>query len=144
CALGAGALSVGLLVAAAHQPLNFYQQRNIVSDGSVPAEHTDANLINPWGMASFPTGFRWISDEGSGLSTLYDGNGNQAPFSVTVPPVPGEAGHSHPTGIVFNGSNSFVVSDGVNSAPAFFIFSTLEGTIAAWSFAVPPPAPSTN
>jgi hypothetical protein len=32
---------------------NAYTQTNLVSDGSVPAAHTDPNLINPWGMSIF-------------------------------------------------------------------------------------------
>jgi hypothetical protein len=30
----------------------------LVSDGAVPAAHTDANLKNPWGVAFNPKGFR--------------------------------------------------------------------------------------
>ena len=30
---------------------NSFTQTNLVSDGTVPAEHTDPNLINPWGIS---------------------------------------------------------------------------------------------
>jgi uncharacterized protein (TIGR03118 family) len=43
-----------------------------------------------------------------------------------------------PTGIVFNGSNDFVVSKGGVSGPARFIFATEGGTIAAWAPSVDP------
>ena len=48
----------------------FYQQRNLVSDGSMTAEHTDANLVNPWGIVFNPNGFVWVADNGTGVSTL--------------------------------------------------------------------------
>src|SRR5207237_6223011 len=42
----------------------FYSQTNLVTDdqavlasqGFAPAAHTDANLVNPWGLAASPTG----------------------------------------------------------------------------------------
>jgi uncharacterized protein (TIGR03118 family) len=144
CALGAGSLSVAVLGGAEHQPLNFYQQRNLVSDGFVPAEHNDASLINAWGLAPNSQGVFWVANAGSGVSTLYDANGNKNSLAVTVPAVPGEVGPSHPTGLVAFTGTGFPVTDGTHTGSARFIFSTVEGTIAAWSPAVPPPAPSTN
>src|SRR5260370_219403 len=53
-----------------------YVQTNLVSDGAVPAEQTEANLQNPWGM-SFSTSSRfWTSDQasnvnGSPVATLF-------------------------------------------------------------------------
>jgi hypothetical protein len=38
-----------------------------------------------------------------------------------------------PTGQVFNGGNNFLVGTGATASPARFIFSTLTGTIEAWS-----------
>jgi hypothetical protein len=31
-----------------HHPQMTFMQTNLISDGSVPAQHVDANLINPW------------------------------------------------------------------------------------------------
>ena len=31
---------------------NSFRQTNLVSDGTVPAETIDPNLINPWGISS--------------------------------------------------------------------------------------------
>jgi uncharacterized protein (TIGR03118 family) len=45
-------------------------------------------------------------------------------------------GLGQPTGIVFNGTSDFVVSNGTKSGPARFIFATLDGTIAGWNPAV--------
>jgi hypothetical protein len=35
----------------------------LVSDGVVPAAHTDANLKNPWGVAFNPKGFVWVAGQ---------------------------------------------------------------------------------
>ena len=53
-----------------------YLQHNLVSDGFVTADHTDTNLVNAWGVAFNPFGVVWVADNGTGLSTLYDGDGN--------------------------------------------------------------------
>ncbi len=119
-----------------------YQSINLVSDGSVPALHTDPNLVNAWGVAFNPNGFVWVNDNGTGLSTLYDGMGNPQSLVVSIP---GADGPADPTGIVFNGTaNNFVVSDGAgHSGTAAFIFASEDGTISGWSPGVPPPAPAT-
>ena len=47
-------------------------QTNLVSDLPGVAQLQDPNLVNPWGISQAPGGTFWISDNGSGLSTLYD------------------------------------------------------------------------
>jgi uncharacterized protein (TIGR03118 family) len=130
-AVAAAAVLAGPLEASA-DPGSRYQQRNLVSDGVVPAEHVDANLTNAWGIAFNPFGFVWVSDNGSGLSTLYDGNGVPQSLVVSIPAAAG-ATTSNPTGIVFSGSNGFVVTRGGKSGPARFIFATEDGVLAAWA-----------
>jgi uncharacterized protein (TIGR03118 family) len=110
----------------------FYQQRNLVSDGSIAADHVDPKLVNPWGIAFNPNGFVWVADNGTGVSTLYDGDGVAQSLVVTIP-TPAETGTANPTGIVFNGSDDFVVSKGGASGPSRFIFASENGTIAAWA-----------
>ena len=124
-------------LAAPPGPDGRYQQRNLVSDGFVAAEHTDANLVNAWGIAFNPFGFVWVSDNGTGLSTLYDGAGVPQSLVVTIPPAAG-ATTGNPTGIVFNGSRSFVVTKGAASGAAAFIFATEDGVIAGWNPTVDP------
>src|SRR5438105_1751103 len=58
---------------AARADGNLYQQHNLVSDVAGVADHTDPNLVNAWGIAFNPTGPVWIADNGTGLSTLYNG-----------------------------------------------------------------------
>lgn len=62
-----------------------YQQHNLVSDGAVPADHVDLNLVNPWGIAFNPFGPVWVADNGTGLSTLYDGAGVIQSLVVEIP-----------------------------------------------------------
>jgi uncharacterized protein (TIGR03118 family) len=71
-----------------------------------------------------------VSDNGTGLSTLYNGIGNKQGLVVTIPVPAGHAPPSAPTGIVFNGTADFALPA---SGPARFIFVTEEGTIAGWN-----------
>jgi uncharacterized protein (TIGR03118 family) len=115
---------------------NVYETHNLVSDGSIPADHTDVNLVNPWGIAFNPNGFVWIADNGTGVSTFYDSSGVPQSLVVTLPA--SSAGPASPTGIVHNGSSGFVVQKGRLSAPSIFIFASENGTIAGWSPTVDP------
>ncbi|MGF6651045.1 uncharacterized protein (TIGR03118 family) [Paraburkholderia youngii] len=108
----------------------------LVSDGAVPAAHTDANLKNPWGVAFNPKGFAWVADNGTNVATLYDGNGVPQSLVVTIPD--GKNGSASPTGIVFNGTQSFLVTENGKSGVAAFIFTGEGGTITAWAPAVGP------
>jgi uncharacterized protein (TIGR03118 family) len=111
----------------------FYAVHNLVSDGSVPADHTDSDLINPWGIAFNPNAVVWIADNGTGVATLYDGNGVKQSLVVEIPVPPGGTPPSKPTGIVFSSGSDFVVHVGSLSGPARFIFATEDGTISAWA-----------
>src|ERR1700742_2090708 len=109
-----------------------YAQRNLVSDGSITAEHTDPNLVNAWGVAFNPVGFVWVANNGTGTSTLYDGDGNVQSLVVSIP-APGAATGGTPTGIVFNGTNAFSVTENGTTGSAKFIFVTEDGVIAGWA-----------
>lgn len=63
-----------------------YLQHNLVSDNpaAAAADNTDPNLLNPWGVAFFPGGPFWVSDNGAGVSTLYDGTGTKIPLTVIL------------------------------------------------------------
>ena len=124
------ACSVGILLATAHRlpAASVYAQTNLASDVPGLAAFTDPNIVNPWGIANSATSPFWLSDQGSGLSTLYIGNGMPQALVVTVPPTGIPSG---PTGIVFNSSpTGFVLGDG---SSATFIFDTLAGTIDGWN-----------
>ena len=111
-----------------------YAVTNLVSDVPGLTTNQDANLVNGWGVVAGPTTPMWVSDNGSGKSTVYDGTG-ALKLTVTIPSATG-SGQGVPTGIVFNlgaspTSNDFLVS-GAGSA-ARFMWSTEDGAIAAWA-----------
>ncbi len=110
-----------------------YTQVNLVSSPPTHAIRADPNLVVPWGIAFGPNGPFWISDKGSGVSTLYRGLGKPIPLVVTIPPAAGSTVPGSPTGIVFNGTSDFSVTEGASSGPSLFIFDTLDGTISGWS-----------
>lgn len=91
-------------------------------------KHGDKQLINPWGLAYGPSEYFWFSDQGTGLSTLYDGNGVKQSLVVTIPPASG-TGLGSPTGIVYNGGSQFQIMHWTSA----FMFATLDGLICGWS-----------
>ncbi len=116
--------------ALADQP--FYVQTDLVSNNGVPGTTPDKNLVNAWGIVQPPGGPFWINTNGTGLSELYDGDGNSIKFLpfVTIPP-PSGPGPSTPTGIVFNPTASASMN---NFKGDVFIFATEDGTISGWQF----------
>ena len=105
---------------------------------------TDPKLINPWGIATNPTGGAfWVSDNGTGVTSLYQGDVGGSAFIATAG-LPSVTGLGSPTGQVFNGTTDFVVSSGASSGPAVFLFASEDGSITAWNPSVPIPAPSTK
>src|SRR5205823_380093 len=57
---------------AAFARADTYSSTNLQSDLPGVAAHVDPNLVNPWGMAANSTGsVIWVSDNGTGVSTLY-------------------------------------------------------------------------
>jgi uncharacterized protein (TIGR03118 family) len=131
-----------LAFAAANLSLaaNVFVQHNLVSDLPGVADVVDRCLVNPWGIVASPTSPFWISDNGTGLSTLYNGNGAATPLVVAIPgpngaPAPAQTcgsstlGPGAPTGTVFNDTASFLAG----TAPASFIFATEQGVIVGWN-----------
>jgi len=75
-----------------------------------------------------------VSDEATGVATLYDGPGTKQSLVVTIPknnPKDPTFLTGAPTGVIANGSTTdFPVAPG---KPAAFIFATLDGSIAGWN-----------
>jgi uncharacterized protein (TIGR03118 family) len=109
-----------------------YTQTNLVSNESGVAPVTDPQLINPWGISRGSGSPWWVSDERTGLSTLYNGAGAKQSLIVTIPPAdPKKTPTGTPTGTIFNGSlTDFLLAPG---KPAIFLFSTNDGTISGWN-----------
>lgn len=116
-----------------HEPeeQTLFIQHNLVSDGSIPADNTDSNLVNPWGLSQRPNGPFWISDNAQGVATLYNGAGQPFPVGnplvVTIPVAQGGTNPAPPTGNVFN---PFAAQGAFGGN--LFIFVTEDGTIASW------------
>jgi uncharacterized protein (TIGR03118 family) len=121
-----------------------YVRTDLASNQQGVAPSTDPqHLINSWGLTALPGTPFWLSDNGSGFSTLYTGGGVQIPLFVTIlPSASSPAGtQGTPTGVVGNISpnkTDFIVTTKSGSGPALFIFATLDGTISAWTPAADP------
>lgn len=98
---------------------------NLVTDdqNAHPAQITDPRLVNAWGISYSPTGPFWLSDNGTGLSTLYTVNPTTNATSIPslVVTIPGDG---TTTGQAFNGTNGF---NGDR-----FLFVSEDGTISGW------------
>ena len=131
---------VKLFLALSFPSLTFaqhYTQTNLVTDMGSSAPVTDSNLKNAWGLSRNTGSPWWVSDNGTGVSTLYNIAGTTStlaatvnPLVVVIPPPNGSTSTSTPTGQVFNGSADFTLAPGI---PALFIFVTEDGTISGWN-----------
>jgi uncharacterized protein (TIGR03118 family) len=141
-----------LEVLEARYLLSGYQQTNLVGYQSGVAHFTDSNL-NGWGMTSLPDGSFVVANTFStGLATFYDRSGYVLPRTITVPETTNPTalssaglvfqppGVGHPTGVVYNSTNDFVITnpDSGKSAPATLIFDTIDGVICGWNPDVDP------
>ncbi len=109
-----------------------YQRTDLTADNSQTsstAPNIDPNLVNAWGMSRGSGSPWWISDNGTGLSTLYNGAGVPQSLVVTIPQPNGQPGGT-PTGTVFNYTTAFPVAAG---EPAVFLWATEDGTILGWN-----------
>ena len=124
--LAAVTLSLGAVTLSAQH----YKQTDLVSDQS-GAANTDSNLVNPWGLSRGSATPWWVSDNGTGVATLYDGTGAPRSLVVTIPTGnPNVSSTGTPTGTVFNGGTGFELAPG---KPALFLFVTEDGTISGWN-----------
>ncbi len=129
---------------------NVYVQTNLVSDGAVPAQQTDANLLDPWGLSFTTTGPFWVSDQaadfgGSGATTVYSVSSAQPATSSGAQLVVGVANQGNaapssangPTGQVSPAAPLITTSSTADfqlgGGQAQFIFANLDGSISAWN-----------
>jgi uncharacterized protein (TIGR03118 family) len=129
----AASTTLNLILGAACFAQN-YAQTNLVSNTAGVAPVTDPQLINPWGLSRASGSPWWVSDNGTGFSTLYNGAGTKQSLIVTIPPADPsnkKTPTGTPTGTIANGSSTdFLLAPG---EPAVFLFSTIDGTIAGWN-----------
>jgi uncharacterized protein (TIGR03118 family) len=90
-----------------------YQVVTLVSSAN------DADLVNPWGLASSGAGPFWVGANGSGNALIYDSNGvRNPPLAVAIP------GDGSVTGVVFNTAGGFNDDR--------FLFVSEDGTVSGW------------
>ena len=112
-----------LLIASSVTPIFAqYTRTDLASNQPGVAPSTDQqHLINSWGLTALPTSPFWLSDNGSGFSTLYNGSGQQNPLFVTIP-----ASASSPagtTGRADSGARNFLLN-GLSAATSGALGST--------------------
>lgn len=103
-----------------------YQQVNLVADQAGMALLQDTNLVNSWGVSFGPNTPFWVSDNGTGLATLYSVTNDdmgmphvtKQSLEVSIP------GEGTPTGQLFNNTTGFHTN--------LFIFASEDGTISGW------------
>jgi uncharacterized protein (TIGR03118 family) len=114
-----------------------YLVHNLVADVAGAADFTDPNLVNAWGIAISSSSPFWLCDGGSGLSTVYTSSATAFSVSATKAILPGTGESTVCTGIVFNSTTGFTVTNGTAAArAASFIFASEGGTITGWASAV--------
>ena len=124
--------ALGLALSSSRVTMTAFEVSPLLSDGAVPAPNLNRHLVNPWGLASSPTGPFWIASEGTGTSQIVRADGSAFLPDVLVP---GDRS-GHPTGLVFNGDGGFDVQSNGQSASSLFLFVTLDGRILGWNPAV--------
>ncbi|MBV9570304.1 MAG: TIGR03118 family protein [Alphaproteobacteria bacterium] len=100
----------------------------LIADKEGKAPNTDPLLKNPWGISQFPGGNLWVSDNRTGVSTIYDPTtGAKQDLVVKIP-------KGEPTGqVAIPSGNGFVVSKNGKSGEALFIFASNQGTVTGWN-----------
>jgi uncharacterized protein (TIGR03118 family) len=110
--------------------LKDFTQVNLVDNNhAFGALHTDPMLINAWGLTFTPNGIAWVNSQAGHVSALYDKDGKSLRPAITIPS-PADTIGGNPTGIVFNGSTDFVLSNG---KPGLFIFVGVDGVLSGWN-----------
>lgn len=111
-----------------------FTRTDLTTNAGTAGNPADPALINGWGLVQLGMSPLWISDNGTGKSTLYTGTGQLLSLVVTIPAAAG--GQGTPTGIVGNISSrasDFTISENGKSGKAIFIFAGLDGTISGWN-----------
>lgn len=121
-----------------------YVETNLVGYQPGTAFYTD-RYLNGWGMDTAPDGSFCVANTSTGVATFYAQSssplpGKPLPLVITIPPAPSQpfGPVGTPTGVAYNPTNQFVISAYGKSAPARFLFDTLDGTISGWNPDVDP------
>jgi uncharacterized protein (TIGR03118 family) len=119
------------VLALAISPASFaqqtsYKQTNLTANLAGVANHTDAQLSNPWGISFIPGDVFWIANNNGGTSTTYDAQGNKQSITTGIPVASvNPCSPGCPTGTVANQSTDF--------GGASFLFDTEDGIVVSWN-----------
>ncbi len=139
----AAVLSASLLAAA--PAMARYAQTNLAAtDSRFGAPIVDPDLIDAWGFAIRPAGFGghfWVTANVTGTSTEYVGDVGGVPLhqdTLKQVSIPGAGGQpATPTGVVFNSSSNFQITQpypsGAITNSAKFLFASTDGTLSGWT-----------
>ena len=108
-----------------------FTETKLISDQTGVAALTDPNLVNPWGIAFTPNGAWWLANNNSNLATVY--NGGSVGGSITNDNLNVQVPFGNPTGMVYNSTSDFTVTNGTATAPALFITASETGWIDGWN-----------
>src|SRR5215470_6670390 len=86
-------LAVAISVLLSSNAWAQYKRTDLDSNQAGVATFTDSDLINGWGLTRSSGSPFWVSDNATGKSTLYNGDGTKRSLVVTIPPA-----SSHVTG----------------------------------------------
>jgi uncharacterized protein (TIGR03118 family) len=103
-----------------------YRAINLVSDIAGVGQVQDTNLVNGWGISYHDTFPFWVSDNGTGVATLYavTNDASGAPHASIVPLVVSIPGNGSVSGQVANNSTDFNGD--------IFLFVSEDGTVSGW------------
>ena len=111
--------------------LRDFQQINLVSNTVKYSPFLkDPTLQNAWGLAWSPTGIAWVNSQAGHVSELYSLDGAALRAGVKIPSPADTSAGGNPTGVVFNPTKGFKISNG---AAANFLFVGVDGMVTGWN-----------
>jgi len=114
-----------------------YRAINLVSDIAGVGQVQDTNLVNGWGISYHDTNPFWVSDNGSGVTTLYavTNDASGAPHASIVPAGAIGIGGTGAAEVFIPGLGN-VTGQVANNTAGFngdiFLFVSEDGTVSGW------------
>lgn len=128
------ALGFALLMSTSALAATSFTVNPLISDQAGKAPNVDPQLKNPWGISQFPNGNLWVSDNHTGVSTIYDPVTGVKNALVVTTPGEKKGRLGRPTGqVAMPGGHGFMVSGSGGSGESAFIFATEDGQIEGWN-----------
>ena len=142
---GLAALLFPLAIGCPPAAASYIQSNLVANSAAYDPLILQPEMVNAWGIAIRPAGFGghfWVTSNGFGTSNEFVGDAGGVPLfqdglKFVMVPGPG-GGQGTPTGVVFNGSGNFVITQSLPGGPTItgpsrFMFVTDSGTLSAWT-----------